>query len=166
MARIFSFHRRQRSKRRCWRQTMYCFRAGSWGLRVRGRSSPVAVAKILPAVFAIAHAAARPAVGEDAVGLVFVHDLFVDRGHEFEVVRAERAGFPITPDRRDGAQDGRPRRRGSSQDARRRLFASRRGNRCARPRSCPARGSPQQDRRMRRDRRARRCASCNGISVG
>ena len=95
MARIFSFHKRQRSKSLFWRQTMYCFRAGSCGLLVRGRSKPRGSAEILPAVFAVAHAAARPAVGKDAVGLVHAHDLFMHGGHEFEVVGAESAGFPI-----------------------------------------------------------------------
>ena len=66
-------------------------------LRVKGAGQvkPRGIAETLPAMFAVAHAAARPAVGEDAVRLVEAHDLFMHCSHELEVVRTESTGFPI-----------------------------------------------------------------------
>ena len=52
-------------------------------------------AKILTAVLAVAHAAARPTIGEDAVRHVPAHDLFMHSGHELEVVGTEGACFPV-----------------------------------------------------------------------
>ena len=51
-------------------------------------------AKVRATVLAPAHAAARPSIAEDPIHLVARDDLAVDRRHEFEVVRAERAGDP------------------------------------------------------------------------
>ena len=50
--------------------------------------------EVRPAVLAVAHPGAGPAVDEDAVDLVALHDLPVDRGHELEVVRPQGAGHP------------------------------------------------------------------------
>ena len=50
--------------------------------------------EITLAVLAVAHARSRPPVAEDAVDAVARRDLFVNRGHELEVVRTERARHP------------------------------------------------------------------------
>ena len=52
------------------------------------------VFEILPAVLAVAHARAVPAIDEDAIDPVARHDLVLHFGHELEVVRAKPAGDP------------------------------------------------------------------------
>jgi hypothetical protein len=51
-------------------------------------------AEVCPAVLAVAHAGAGPAVTEDAVHLVEGDDLLGDLGHELEIVRTEGASHP------------------------------------------------------------------------
>ena len=51
-------------------------------------------AEVRPAVRAVAHAGAVPAVDEDAVHPVARHDLALHLGHQLEVVRTEAAGDP------------------------------------------------------------------------
>ena len=64
------------------------------GRAVRGQVVAGGGAEAVPAVLAVAHAGAGPAVDEDAVHLVAGHDLPLHLGHELEVVGAQAAGDP------------------------------------------------------------------------
>src|SRR5207248_5482152 len=78
--------------------------AGPFGIFGAGRIALVSAARQIHAAaeffeqllagFAVAHPAALPAVGEDAIDLVERHDLTMDIGHEFKVVRAVGASHP------------------------------------------------------------------------
>ena len=85
---------RHSSKRRCCCQRMYAVPRRV--LRVVGPRQvvPGRGPEVRPAMLAIAHAGAGPAVDEDPVDAVPRHDLPVHRGHELEVVRPQGAGHP------------------------------------------------------------------------
>jgi len=53
------------------------------------------MAKVLPAIVAVADAVARPAIAKDALHVVPGHDLAVHLGHKVLGVGAERAGDPM-----------------------------------------------------------------------
>src|SRR5260221_344380 len=50
--------------------------------------------EVVNAMFAVAHAGASPAIAENAVYFVLRDDLLSHLGHEFEIVRAQRARHP------------------------------------------------------------------------
>ena len=122
--------------------------------------------EVRPAVLAVAHPGAGPAVDEDAVDAVARHDLPVDRGHELEVVRPQGAGDPHlgrgpVPARLPCGVDGDP--VGVGLAGRRRRS---RAGRSARGRPCPASGSPRPARRTGRGRPGSGCGGGAGPRWG
>ena len=70
--------------------------ATSGVLRVAAAREIIAgnLAKIFPAMLAVAHAGAVPSVDKDAVHAVACHDFFLHFGHELEIVGTQRASYP------------------------------------------------------------------------
>src|SRR5207248_256186 len=52
------------------------------------------ILKILPAMLAVTHARAIPAIDEDAIDAIARHDLALYLGHELEIVRPKPARDP------------------------------------------------------------------------